>query len=346
MTTPAEEIRRTDGPDRETIADTRRRLAPYLVATPMMPWYGATLPGLLGAGTEVRVKLELMQRTGSFKARGALNVMMHLGAEQRARGVTAVSAGNHAIAVAYAAAELGVSAKVVMHKAASPFRVARARAYGAEVVLAEDIAAAFIEVTRLRDDEGRTLVHPFEGPLTFAGTATVGAEILEQAPDLDAVVVPVGGGGLIAGVAAAVKQAAPDVQVFGVEPAGARGLTMSLAAGAPVDKVPVDTIADSLGAPLHLPQSFDLVRRFVDDVVLVDDQAMIDAMDLSFHDLKLAVEPAGASALAALLGPLRTRLDGRSVVLLASGSNIDSRRYCELVARARPGALVTRRAAG
>ena len=322
-------------PDPDAIAETRRRLAPYLIATPVMPWYGAALGRVLGPETRVRVKLELMQRTGSFKPRGALNTMMHLSEAERAHGVTAVSAGNHAIAVSYAASELGVSAKVVMHRKASPFRVAQARAYGAEVVLAEDITAAFAEVARLRDEEGRSLVHPFEGKYTVAGTATVGAEILEQAPDLDAVIVPIGGGGLIAGIAAAIKQSAPKVQVLGVEPVGAQGMTMSLAAGKPMDSVAVDTIADSLGAPLHTQGTFDLIRRHVDDVVLIDDQAMIDAMDLTFRDLKLAVEPAGASSLAGLVGPLRERLNGRSVVVLACGSNIDPRSYCALLAKAR-----------
>ena len=318
----------------EAIRDARQRLKPYLIETPLLPWYGTTLGGAFDGGTRVSVKLELTQRTGSFKPRGALNVMQHLSPDERTRGVTAVSAGNHAMAVAFAAAELGVSAKVVMPRRASPFRVAQCRRYGAEVVLADDIAAAFAEGTRLRDEEGRVLVHPFEGPHTIAGTGTLGMEIVEQAPDADAIIVPVGGGGLIAGIANAVKQLKPTMQVFGVEPEGAQGMSQSLAAGAPVQRVHVDTIADSLGAPLHTPGTFGLIRRYVDDIVLVDDQAMIDAMDLTFRDLKLAVEPAGACALAGLLGPLRNRLRGRSVVLVVCGSNIDPRSYAALLARA------------
>lgn len=317
------------------VRDARARIRPYLIETPLLPWYGGSLAGgLVAPGTQVAVKLELTQRTGSFKPRGALNVMQHLTAEERARGVTAVSAGNHAIAVAYAAAELGLSAKVAMPRKASPFRVAQCRRYGAEVVLADDIAGAFAEGARLRDEEGRIMVHPFEGPHTVAGTGTLGLEILEQAPDVEAVVVPVGGGGLIAGIANAIKQLRPEVQVLGVEPEGARGMSLSLAAGAPAQRVEVDTIADSLGAPHHTAGTFALIQRHVDDVVLVDDQAMIDAMALTFSDLKLAVEPAGACALAGLLGPLRERLAGRSVVLLVCGSNIDAESYAALLARA------------
>lgn len=319
----------------DEIRETRDRLRPYLIETPLLPWYGATLGGLLDPGTDVMVKLELTQRTGSFKARGALNVMQNLSADERARGVTAVSAGNHAIAVGFAAAELGVSAKVAMPRKANPFRVEQCRRFGTEVVLVDDIAAAFAEGMRLRDEEGRVLVHPFEGQYTVAGTATIGAEIVEQAPDADAVIIPIGGGGLIAGIACAIKQLKPSMQVFGVEPEGAQGMSRSLAAGAAVSSVEVSTIADSLGAPMHTPGTFGLVQRYVDDVVLVDDQAMIDGMDLTFRDLKLAVEPAGASALAGLLGPLRWRLAGRKVVLLACGSNIDPKTYCGLVSQAR-----------
>jgi threonine dehydratase len=316
------------------VREARARIRPYLIETPLLPWYGATLADQIDPGTRVWVKLELTQKTGSFKPRGALNVMQHLTAEERARGVTAVSAGNHAIAVAYAAAELGITAKVAMPRKASPFRVAQCRRFGAEVVLADDIAGAFAEGMRLRDEEGRVMVHPFEGPHTIAGTGTLGLEILEQCPEAEAVVVPIGGGGLIAGIANAIKQVRPEVAVLGVEPEGARGMSLSLAAGRPVERVEVNTIADSLGAPHHTAGTFSLIRQHVDEVVLVDDQAMIDAMALTFRDLKLAVEPAGACALAGLLGPLGARLAGRSVVLLVCGSNIDHASYCGLLARA------------
>ena len=300
----------------------RARLGDLVVTTPVRRWEDEGLG--LPAGTTVFLKEELFQRTGSFKPRGALTVMLGLGPEALARGVTAVSAGNHAMAVGYAARVLGTTAKVVMPKSASSFRVARCRELGAEVELVDDVHRAFERVREIEGEEGRTFVHPFEGPLTALGTATLGLELVEQVEDLEAVVVPIGGGGLCAGVAAAVKLARPSCQVFGVEPAGADTMTRSLAAGAPQGIEAVRTIADSLGAPHAAPYSFDLVRRHVDDVVLVDDDQLRRAMLLLFASAKLAVEPAGAAATAATLGPLRERVAGRRVGLVVCGANIDA----------------------
>jgi len=322
-------------PSLEAIKACRNRIAPYLLETPVSEWPGAEAADIWGADTRVVAKLELLQRTGTFKPRGALHVMMNLSEEEKARGVTAVSAGNHAIAVAYAASRLGLSAKVVMHKAANPFRVAQCRRFGAEVVQAEDITKAFDEVNRIREEEGRVFVHPFDGPYTVEGTATVGLELARQAGEMDAVIVPIGGGGLISGVASAIKQAQPGCAVYGVEPEGAQGMTKSLAAGEPMPKVDVSTIADSLGAPLHMPYTFSLVQRHVDEVVRVEDQAFIDAMGLIFREMKLAVEPAGAAAVAALAGPLSERLTGKRVGLIVCGTNIDPASFCKLVARDR-----------
>jgi threonine dehydratase len=232
--------------------------------------------------------------------------MLNLPADAIARGVTAVSAGNHAIAVAYAAKRLGTTAKVVMMKTANPLRVERCRSYGAEVVLAEDVHSAFEAVRRIEADEGRSFVHPFEGPLTVLGSATLGLEWMRQVPGLDAVILPIGGGGLAAGIACAVKQLQPDCRVFGVEPEGADSMHRSFAAGAPQSIERVATIADSLGAPHAAPA------------------AMRRAMALLFREMKLAVEPAGAAATAALCGPLRARLAGRRVGVIVCGSNIDA----------------------
>ncbi len=309
-----------------TIADietARQRLGELVIETPVHHWRGPEIAARVGEGTEVILKLELFQYTGTFKPRGALTVMLNLSREQLVRGVTAVSAGNHAIATAYAARILGSDAKVVMMKAASPFRVAQCRRYGAEVVLVDDVHQAFERVREIEEREGRSFVHPFEGPLTALGTATLGLEFGRQAPDLDAVVVPIGGGGLAAGVSAALKQLRPECQVFGVEPRGADTMHRSFASGQPeaIDKVA--TIADSLGAPHAAPYSFGLCRRFVDEVVLIDDDAMRSAMALLFREMKLAVEPAGAAATAALAGPLRERLAGKRVGLIVCGTNID-----------------------
>ena len=316
------------------IAAARDRLGDLVRETPVHRWLGPEIAALAGAGTEVFLKLELLQFTGTFKPRGALTVMLSLPADRLARGVTAVSAGNHAIATAYAAQTLGTTAKVVMMESANPLRVAKCRSYGAEVVLAPDVHAAFERVKAIEREEGRSFVHPFEGPLTTLGTATLGYEFCRQVAGLDAVIVPVGGGGLIAGVAAAVKRMQPGALVFGVEPEGADSMHRSFISGKPeaIDKV--RTIADSLGAPYALPQSFALARANVDEIVLIDDDAMRRAMAVIFREMKLAVEPAGAAATAALAGPLRHRLQGKRVGIVVCGSNIDIATFARHVGEA------------
>lgn len=292
--------------------------------TPVWQWQGDAIARAAGAGTEVFLKLELFQYTGTFKARGALLNAMALDPAARTCGVTAVSAGNHAIAVAFAARSIGTSAKVVMPKTANPARVALCRAYGAEVLLMDDVYAAFDEVERIRREEGRTFIHPFEGETTVLGTATVGYELCRQVEQLDAVIVPIGGGGLIAGIACAVKQLQPECKVFGVEPEGADSMSRSFEVGSPQKLDHVATIADSLAAPYALPYSFGIAQRFVDAIVTVQDEAMQRAMGLLFADMKLAVEPAGAAATAALCGPLRARLAGQRVGVIVCGTNIDA----------------------
>jgi len=318
----------------DEIRSARSRLAGLVVETPVREWSDDVLAAAVGADTRVVLKEELFQRTGSFKPRGALTVMTALEPDALARGVTAVSAGNHAMAVAYSARVLGTTAHVVMPKSANPFRVARCRELGAEVDLVDDVHKAFDRVHEIERTEGRTFVHPFEGPRTALGTATVGLELMEQAPGLDAVVVPIGGGGLCAGLATAVKLIRPETLVFGVEPAGADSMHRSFAAGAPQSIDAVRTIADSLGAPHAAPYSFDLCRRNVDELVMVDDDALRRAMKLLFVSAKLAVEPAGAAATAALCGPLRERLAGKRVGLVVCGANIDPATFATHLAAA------------
>jgi threonine dehydratase len=279
----------------------------------------------------VYAKLEFLQATGTFKARGALATVSDLDPEQLSHGVTAVSAGNHAIATAFAARQFGTTAKVVMPKHASASRVGACQALGAEIVLADDVHHAFAIAEQIRDSEQRYLVHPFEGPVVATGTGTLGLEICEQVNQFDAVVVPIGGGGLCSGIAAAVKQVRPECEVFGVEPNGADSMHRSFAAGVPVRIDRVSTIADSLGAPYALAYSFGICHHFVDEVVLVDDNALRAAMRLLFDELKIAVEPACAASTAALTGPLADRLRGRRVVLVLCGSNTDWMTYEDTV---------------
>jgi len=313
------------------IRTARSLLGDRVVTTPTWRWLAGSAEKALGPQAEVHLKMEVWQRAGTFKPRGALLNMLAMDDEARQRGVTAVSAGNHAMAVGYAAGILGTSAKVVMPRTANPARVERCREYGAEVVLVDNVQLAFPEVKRIEREEGRLFVHPFEGPTTVLGTATVGVELLDAVPHLDAVVVPVGGGGLAAGIATAVKALRPECQVFGVEPVGADTLSRSFTAGKPQSIDKVNTIADSLGSPHAAPYTFGLCRRFLDDLVLVDDDALRHSMGLIFDELALAVEPACAAATAALLGPLRSRLQGKKVGLIFCGSNIDLATYWQLL---------------
>jgi len=272
-----------------------------------------------------------LQRTGTFKPRGALLNMLRLSPSELSRGVTAISAGNHAVAVAYAANVLGAHAKVVMIKTANALRIELCRRYGADLEFAENAHAGFERVLQIEKDEGRAFIHPFEGINTALGTATVGLELCQQVEPLDAVIVPIGGGGLCAGVASAVKLSWPGCLVYGVEPTGADSMKRSFAAGEPRSIERVSTIADSLGAPYAMPITFELCRRNVDELVLVSDDEMRAAMRLMLREAKLAVEPAAAAAMAALLGPLRETLRGRRVGLIVCGSNIDAETYTRLI---------------
>lgn len=320
-----------NAPTAQQIRDARVQLGSLVVETPVWRWHNRYITDIVGDETDVFLKLELFQYTGTFKPRGALMNMLALDTAKRATGVTAVSAGNHAIAVSYAANLLGTTAKVVMPKNANPFRVAACRSYGAEVVLVDDVGQAFAEVQRIEEEEDRFFVHPFEGVMTILGTATVGFEWCNQVSDLDAVIVPIGGGGLCAGIATAVKHFQPQCQVFGVEPEGADTMHRSFVAGTPQSIDTVNTIADSLGAPHAAPYSFGLCRQNVDELVMIDDDQMRKAMGLLFRAMKLAVEPAGAAATAALCGPLRERLRGKRVGVIVCGTNIDVATFAHLI---------------
>lgn len=316
-----------EGPSIEAIEQLHAAIAAHIYRTPVL--HCAAIEDCLGTGTQVQAKLEFLQRTGTFKARGALSVLGSLSPAQRAAGVTAVSAGNHAIATAFAAQVYGASSKVVMVRSANPARMAACRSYGGDVVLADDVHMAFDVAAQIQSDEGRYFVHPFEGAEIAAGTGTIGLEIHQQCDDFDTLIVPVGGGGLIGGIANAIKQLRPDCQIIGVEPEGADSMHRSFAAGTPCGIDSVRTIADSLGAPFAMPYSYALCRRYVDKLVLVDDHALRMAMGFLFQSMKIAIEPACAATTAALLGPLRSDLAGRRVILILCGSNIDSNTFMQ-----------------
>ncbi len=311
-------------PTPREIEQAREKIGDRVQRTPVWQWKSDVKDQLLSAETNLFMKLELFQYAGSFKPRGALMNMLDLSDEQLKNGVTAVSAGNHAIAVAYAAKSLGTTAKVVMPKTANKFRVEKCKSHGATVELVDDVHIAFERVKEIENQENRYFIHPFEGEQTALGTATVGLEFAQDVPELDAVIVPIGGGGLCAGIAAAVKQITSDCKVYGVEPVGADSMSKSLAAGEPVEIDKVDTIADSLGAPHAAPYSFGLCQRFVDEVVTITDLKMAQTMRVMFEELKLAVEPAGASALAAATGPLADKVMDQNVGIIVCGTNINT----------------------
>lgn len=317
----------------EDMRAAQERIAPHVLRTPAVPLSGLLLAHLLPPGTQLWAKLELFQVTGTFKARAALNVAMQLSREQLAHGITAVSAGNHAIAATYAAATVGASAKIVMPASANPARLAAARSFGADLVLQPDTASAFVELERIVAEEGRALIHPFEGEHTSLGNATLALEFAEQVPGLEAVIVAIGGGGLASGVAAGIKALNPRCHVFGAEPEGSDVMRRSFAAGAPVRLDQSRTIADSLAPPMTLPTAYGLCRRYLDDVVCVDDDAICRALAVLFREAKLAVEPAGAVALAALLGPLKAQLAGARVGIIVCGANIDAASFCTFLTR-------------
>ena len=320
-------------PRPDAIDQVRARIADHVIETPVIDWPAADMAAATGVALDLSVKLELFQRAGSFKARGAVNNVLSLSADQRARGVTAVSAGNHAIATAFAARAAGSHAKVVMAANANPFRIAQCQALGAEVVLAEDVAAAFTAVRQIADAEGRAFIHPFLGMTTHMGPATLAREWLGQAPDLEALVVPVGGGGLICGIAMAVKSLKPHCRIFGVEPSGAASMGAAFRAGRPVDTAPHATIADSLAPPPPADaDNLAICQAYVDDFVTVSDADMRAAMRVMLGHLKLAVEPAPAAGLAAITGPLAGPLAGLKTGLLICGANIDAGHFQALIA--------------
>lgn len=300
------------------------RIAPSIHRTPLVS--SATLTGRVGA--PVHLKCENLQKTGAFKVRGALHRLLRLSEEERARGVSTISAGNHAQAVAWAATAAGVKSVVVMPEHASPTKVRASREYGAEVILHGDAAAAFVRVRELSAERGLTFVHPFDDEEVVAGHASCGLEIMEQLPEVGTIVVPVGGGGLSSAIAAAVAAVraatrGARVDLWGVEPRGADSMHRSFEAGEAVTLQRVDTLADGLAPPMAGTLNYSILSEFARGIVLVDDDEIVEAQRVLLERTKLLVEPSGAAGLAALLeGRIEFDRD-RPVVVVLSGGNAD-----------------------
>jgi len=303
----------------------RERIAGRLHRTPTVS--SATLSDLTRA--RVHLKAELFQKTGSFKPRGVLNNLATLTPEEQARGVIGISAGNHAQALAWGAAAEGIDALLVMWQGASEAKIAATRGYGAEVdLVSADPTEAFMRLDELIEQTGRIPVHPFDHPLTIAGQGTVGLELIEDVPEADVVVVPIGGGGLIAGIATAV---AGRARVVGVEPELSPALHEALAAGAPVPVAPA-SIADGLAAPFAGTNTLEVVRERVEQVVLVTEAEIEEAMRFLYARAKLACETAGATATAALMAAKVPLEAGEIVVAVVSGGNVASQTAVAILA--------------
>ena len=298
----------------------RDRVEPHIHHTPLLT------SRMLSerTGFDVRLKAEMFQRTGSYKIRGPLNKFAFLTDEQRRRGVVCSSAGNHAQGVALAAQIYGMKAVVVMAENATQTKVAATRGYGAEVVPHGTIwDEANEKAKQLVRDKGYTYVHPFDDPQLIAGQGTLGLEIVRDWPEVDVVVVPIGGGGLISGVAMAVKAVKPRVRVIGVESSGAPGMRDSVAQGAVVTLDRVDCIIDGLRVKRVGETTFEVVRRFVDEIVTLPDEQIFDAMLWVMSHAKLVVEGAAAAPVAALLRGLVQAPPGSRVACVLSGGNVN-----------------------
>ena len=302
----------------DDVYQARARIGDRLHRTPQLS--SRTLSERVGA--DVSFKAELLQRTGSFKPRGVLNKLAMLSSEEKARGVISISAGNHAQALAYGAAVEGIDALVVMWATASPMKIAAARGYGATIdIEAPDIPAAFERLDDLIESTGRTLVHPYDDPLVMAGQGTVGVEILEDAPNADLVLVQVGGGGLVSGIASAVKGMRPEARVVAVEPERSPALHESLKAGEPVT-VEAKSIADGLNGPYAGGNCVRVCADLGVESVLVSEDALREAFRFMYSRAKLACEVAGAATTAALLSGAVDLNGAETVVALVSGGNV------------------------
>ncbi len=319
----------------EDIKAARKRQQGVVLRTPLIYFHALSRV----SGREVFLKLENLQTTGSFKLRGAINRLTRLKERGEGTRVVAASAGNHGQGVAFAAAQLGLPAAIVMPQGASISKQLATQGYGAQVILhGRDLSEA-LERAQVLVAQGYTFIHPYDDPEVIAGQGTLGLEIVEDLPGVDTVVLPVGGGGLAAGVAVAIKGLKPDVRLIGVQTAQVPSLVAALEAGAPTPVPSRPTLADGINVPRVGRHPFPLLRQHLSEVVLVQEAEIVQALLLLLEGKKVLAEGAGAAPAAAFLGPLRDRDLGRRVVLLVSGGNID----IPLLERVVPRALLARR---
>jgi threonine dehydratase len=332
----------------DDIVEARDRIAGHVHRTPIQS--SATAASWITTATGARVKddrlylkAEHLQKTGSFKPRGMTNRIATLGDAERAHGVITLSAGNAGQAYAWAGRSAGAAVTVVMPAGAVRSKVDACLGYGARVVLhGAHVGETFAEMERIRDAEGLRFVHPFDDPAVIAGHGSIGLELLEDLPELDVVVVGVGGGGLISGIAAAVKERRPGIRVYGIEPERSNAMTLALQQGEVVNLEP-DSVADGLGAPFAGVWTLAMAQRYLDGVILIDDATILAGMRFAMERTKQVLEPAGAAALAAVLAGRVPIEDGQQVAVVLSGGNVEVGRIGDLLVRAGtlPGATAS-----
>lgn len=304
----------------EEVQEAAGRIGGVVVHTPVVP----ALPLRDRLPCAVHLKLESLQRTGSFKDRGAANRLLSMEPDARRRGIVTASAGNHAQAVAYHGARIGADVTVVMPEHTPLVKVTNTAGFGARVVMhGATLAESIVEARRLEAEESRTFVHAYDDAHVIAGQGTIGLELLDQLPGLTAVVVPIGGGGLIAGIATAIKAVRPHVRIFGVEAAAAASARASRDAGRVVHLESVETIADGIAVKRVGELTFPIIERCVDDLVVVSEGQIASALHLLLERQKLVAEGAGATPLAALLAGLLPLRDDDVAAVVLSGGNID-----------------------
>ena len=285
--------------------------------------------------TRLFFKCEFLQKSGSFKVRGATNSILSLNKESLNNGITAVSAGNHAIAACYVASKFKLKNKIFLYKSANKYRINTCENFNANLIFTE--ADEGFKNVKIAEDEGYTFIHPFDGAYTLQGTASLGYEIYNQVKEIDNVIIAIGGGGLISGVGSLLKQINPKIKIIGVEPENAKGMSQSIKSGYALSKVNVRSIADSLCAPLHMPYSFSVANDVIDEIITISDQEMIEYMKFSFKYLKLFLEPACVCGMAALKNKIKKRFINQNTIIILCGSNIDYITWNKLISN---GSLV------
>ncbi len=306
-----------------------KRISPFINKTPFLK-----CPNDIDKyfSTNLFFKCEFLQKSGSFKARGALNNIISQDQNKFNKGITAVSAGNHAIAASFVANQFKLKNKIFLYESANKYRVQTCKNYGANLIFTNP-KQAFRDAENAKN-EGYYFIHPFDGPLTLQGSATLGLEVVEYLKSIndkiDNLFISVGGGGLISGVSSYVKQFFPKIKIIGVEPENANGLNQSLEANKPLNNVKINSIADSLSAPLHMQYSFDVAKEVIDEMVTVSDDQMKEFMVFCYKKFKFFLEPACVAGLAALKNKINNELIGQNTMVILCGSNIDKKTWIKL----------------